>query len=121
MKKLLCIIFAMALCSASFADTGSAFVVLNGVSSTGASQTINISKASFVRVQVWSNAGSTAGITIQERSSPNAPWYTVATITDPDANGEYWSVPVAMQLQVNVSSYASGIINAIVETHQITP
>lgn len=126
MKKLLSVLAMVALFALPLnADIGSSLVVLNGVTAQGVSPTIDISGASFVRVQVWSSAGATGTVLLQVRSTRNnqtpvGPWFTVATITDPNTTGEYWSVPVSMNLRVNVSSYASGTIFAVVESHQIS-
>jgi hypothetical protein len=91
-----------------------------GTSANGRSNTFKIDKNSFTRVQIWSSSGANAVVTIDERSQVGgpAPWFTVATLANPvTTTGEYWSVPIAMELSVNVSSYISGTIFAVFESH----
>ena len=97
----------------------------------GSDPGFDISRASFVRVQVWSSAGSSAIVTFDERSSRTgdalvAPWFTVTSpnnIVNPSVTGEYWFVPVSMDLSVNVpaATYSSGALCGNIETHQIGP
>ena len=83
--------------------------------STGASITYPIANCDTVRVQVWSAAGSVATVNIDVQSSATAPWYTVATIANPSASGEYWSIPRAINIRINVAAYTSGTISANLE------
>jgi hypothetical protein len=114
------------LCQPVKADVGAATVVLNAVSANTNSAVFDVSKASFVRVQVYSASTSSCIVLINMRANSTAPWFTVATITNPTGGaagtvgGEYWSVPLTMQIQIQVTTYASGNITAIIETHTIS-
>lgn len=86
--------------------------------STGSTIAYAIASADTIRVQVWSSAGSVATVTIDVRSSGTAPWYTVATISNPSTSGEYWSIPRSIDVRVNVSAYTSGTISANLEAYR---
>jgi len=100
-------------------------VELNGVVATGASPGVDTFGHKLIRAQIWSSAGSVATVLVQCRASspisnpgaPVAPWYTVATITDPSAAGEYWSIPRSAGVRLNVSAWASGTIYGVVEIY----
>lgn len=86
--------------------------------STGATNAYPIATCDTVRVQIWSTAGSVATVTIDVRSSATAPWYTVATVINPSATGEYWAIPRSIDVRVNVSAWTSGTILANVEGYR---
>ena len=88
--------------------------VLSAVSTTGASVAQDTGNAKYVRVHVYSAAGSSCTVLIQQ-STNNSVWYTVATITDPSATGEAWSVASIAYTRVNVSARVSGTITATME------
>jgi streptogramin lyase len=91
--------------------------VLSAVTATGASSAVDTGNAEYVRVQVFSAAGSTATVTI-EQSTNGTVWYTVATITDPSATGELWSVASVAYTRVNVTARSAGTITATVEVQR---
>lgn len=97
--------------------TAAVTTVLSAVTSTGASSAVDTGNAKYVRVQVFSAAGSTATVKIQQ-STDNAVWYDVATITDPSATGELWSVASVAFTRVNVTARAAGTITAKVEVQR---
>jgi predicted secreted protein len=86
--------------------------------SGGATVAYPISNCDTVRVQIWSSAGSVASVNVDVRSSSTAPWFTVATIANPSATGEYWSIPRAIDIRVNVTGYVSGTISANLEGYR---
>ncbi len=100
------------------------------------SGTINISSASYVRVQAYCPTGPCVGvITVNLRSKCNSstcatpPFQGVISCTNVDSttglcndgSTGYMNIPVGMQLNVTQSGTASGTFGVIVETHQITP
>jgi len=97
--------------------TAAVTTVLSAVTATGASAAQDTANAKYVRVHVYSAAGSTATVTI-EQSTDASVWYTVATITDPSATGELWSVASVAYTRVNVTVRASGTISAKVEVQR---
>jgi hypothetical protein len=103
----------------ALASTGGATVALNAVTTTATSATFNVSTSDATRVHVWSASGSTATIQVECRGTSSAPWYPCIQggIVNPDPTGEYWSMPLTIQLRVRVSNYTSGAISATVETH----
>jgi hypothetical protein len=109
-------------CSASAANgpagTLPMCLALDQVTTTGASATVDTFSHRLLRAQVWSAAGSVATVTVDMRSNPSAPWFTVVTITNPSASGEYWSVPRGYQMRVNVSAWTSGTISATIERYK---
>lgn len=97
--------------------TAAVDTVLSAVTTTGASSAQDTGNAKYVRVHVYSAAGATATVKIQQ-SLDNAVWYDVATITDPSATGEMWSVASTAFTRVNVTARAAGTITAKVETQR---
>jgi len=91
--------------------------VLNAVTTTGASAAQDSGNAKYVRVAVFSAAGSSCTVKI-EQSTDNAVWYPVAVITDPSAVGEIWSVPSIAFTRVNVTARVSGTITAKIEVQR---
>ena len=91
--------------------------VLSAVTSTGASSAVDTGNAKYVRVHVYSAAGSSCTVKVQQ-SLDNSVWYDVATITDPSATGELWSVASVAYTRVNVTARASGTISAKVEVQR---
>ena len=90
---------------------------LSAVSTTGASAAIDTGNAKYVRVAVFSAAGSSCTVQIQQ-SVDNAVWFPVATITDPSAVGEIWSVASIAYTRVNVTARVSGTITAKIEVQR---
>ena len=122
MKKFLIGVLALAIAAmpkTASASTGGSAIALNAVTTTATSSTFDVSKSDVIRVQVWSAAGSVATVQVECRSRSDAPWFACVPsgITNPDATGEYWSLPLTMQVRVRVSAYTSGTISASVETH----
>lgn len=91
----------------------------------------DVSGADRVLVQVWSNAGSTATVTIEQSAQPVVvggfdpiravgvtPAFVVATITNPAATGEYWSVPSTGYVRLRVSGWAAGAVYGTVEAYR---
>lgn len=133
LRYVLCALAALALrvplsatetCSAS-ATNGPAgalpmCIALDAVTTTGASATVDAFSHRLLRAHVWSASTSVATVTIEVRSSTTAPWFTVATVTNPAnaSGGEYWSVPRCYQMRVNVSAYTSGTITATIERYK---
>ncbi len=124
-KVLVSLFLAFALLArVAHADTGSAFIVLNGVTTNTTSTTYNVSKVSYIRVRAWSTAGSVADISVQGRTgvSTSEPWYVLDSTSNVDnTTGWYEYVPVTMQIRVVVQNYFSGTIYVVLETHQISP
>lgn len=83
-------------------------VAVDAVTTDTISSTVDTFGYKLIRAQVWSATTSVATITLEARSSENAPWFVIATITDPvgaDANGvagEYWALPRAYQYRMRV-------------------
>ena len=96
---------------------GAVSTALNAVTGTGASAAIDTGNARYVRIHVFSAAGSSATVVIQQ-SLDNSVWYTVATITDPSATGELWSVASVAYTRVNVTVRSSGTITAKLEVQR---
>jgi hypothetical protein len=91
--------------------------VLNAVVTTGASSAVDTGDATYVRVHVYSAAGSSCTVKIQQ-SVDNSVWYDSASITDPSATGELWSVPSVAYTRVNVTARVSGTISAKIEVQR---
>lgn len=110
---------ALILLLAVLALPGAAAVttVLSAVTTTGASAAIDTGNAKYVRVAVFSASTSSCTVQIQQ-STDNAVWYPVATITDPTAVGEIWSVASVAYTRVNVTARASGTITAKIEVQR---
>lgn len=122
MKRILYVLLAIAVTAlpkTALASTGGTTIALNAVVTTATSSTIDVSKSDVIRVQVWSAGGSVATVQVECRSNSSAPWFACVPsgITNPDATGEYWSIPLTMSVRVRVSAYTSGTISANVETH----
>lgn len=91
--------------------------VLNAVTTTGASPAQDTGNAKYVIVQVFSAAGSSCTVKIQQ-STDGSVWYDSASITDPSATGEVWSVAPVAYTRVNVSARVAGTITAKVEVQR---
>lgn len=123
-KKLIGAVLALVLFARlTYADSGGEVAILDGVSTNATSAEQRTDRASYIRVQVYCIAAPCAGIvTLQERSGhADSPWFTVATITNPDLTGEYWSIPVTNRMRAQLSSYTTGTFKVILETHSINP
>ena len=97
--------------------TAAVTTVLAAVTTTGASAAQDTGNAKYVRVHVYSATTSSATVVIQQ-STDNSIWYNVATITDPSATGELWSVASVAYTRVNVTVRANGAITAKVEVQR---
>lgn len=80
---------------------------------SAASRVYSIGEAYTTVIQVYSDAGSTATVTIDVAPTATGPWYTVATITDPSATGETWSVPRSKYARINVTHTAGNVRGCI--------
>lgn len=109
---------------------GVAGVAAGGRYPSNAANAYDVSRDDYIRVQIWSQAGSVAVINVDERSSQfgdalTAPWNTVTvpSINNPSTTGEYWFVPVTMNLSINVvpGNYGSGTLLGILEEHSFQP
>jgi len=109
MKAYRILIIAALVALLALPATAAVTTVLSAVTSTGASAAQDTGNAKYVRVHVYSAAGSSATVVIQQ-STDNAVWYNVATISDQ-------SSPVAYT-RVNVTVRASGTISAKVEVQR---
>ena len=78
---------------------------------TADSQVYSTGEASTIVVNVYSAAGSTASVLIQTAPTSAGPWYTVATVTDPSATGEAWSIPRTPFARISVTR-SSGTVKA---------
>lgn len=108
--KIKLFIASLLLAAASFVKADG--LMLNGVTTAGASQPVNASGKEIyaIDIQVWSTAGSVSTVNIECRSYSTAPWWPCATINNVDATGVFYSAPLAFQYRLNVSSYTSGTI-----------
>jgi len=103
-------------------NTGPATIVCGGTDTNSygsyaavvASLPYNISNADTIIVSVYSAAGSTATTTISTAPTASGPWYVVATVTDPSATGEQWSIPRTNYVKFSVTAYTSGTIKACI-------
>jgi hypothetical protein len=82
------------------------WTLLNAVTSTGASSAIDTGGGAVVSIQVYSAAGSSCTVLI-EQSTNNTVWSTAATLTDPSAAGSYVTLPSAPYTRANVSARPS--------------
>ncbi len=117
MKAYRILIIAALVALLALPATAAVSTVLNAVTTTGASAAQDTGDATYVRVHVYSAAGSSATVVIQQ-SLDNSVWYNVATISDPSATGELWSVASVAYTRVNVTVRASGTISAKVEVQR---
>jgi hypothetical protein len=90
---------------------------LTDITGNASSNPVDTFGKKLIRAQIWSNAGSTATVVVEESSDTNAPWYTVATITDPDATGEYWAIPRAYRVRLRVANYVTGTVQGNIEVY----
>lgn len=119
MKYMKKILLALAFfTAASFATADG--LVLNGVTTTGASESVNASGQEIyaIDIQVWSTAGSVSTVLVECRSTTTAPWWPCATITNVDATGQYFSAPLAFQYRLNVTAWTSGTIFGTIILYQ---
>lgn len=88
-------------------------------SSTGNTIWYPIATADVIRIQIWSSAGSVASCVLQVSSAnAGAPAFPLATVTDPTASGEYWSIPKAGFARVSIATYGSGTVQANIEAYR---
>jgi hypothetical protein len=148
-KVLLAIVLLVCLPQFAAADTASAVVILGPGHATfpacaagtcdgtadSTTGTYDVSKASFIRVQLYCSAGPcTQILSVQVRSKTNTavattpPWVPLATCTNvttagicSDSSVAYYTIPVSMSLRVVQSGTAAGTSQAILETHTVTP
>jgi hypothetical protein len=86
-------------------------ILLDNVAATGTSAPTNIGDAKTCFIHVYSASTSTATVKIQQSLGNNA-WHTVATITNPTAEGELWKGPSLPLTRVTISAYTAGHIYA---------
>ena len=91
--------------------------LLSAVAAPGASSAMDTADADYVHVQVYSAAGSTATVLIQQ-SVNGTVWFDVVTMTDPSATGEIWSVAPIAYTRVNVTAWAAGAITAVAQAER---
>lgn len=116
---------ALFLCAMTLPALGYLVTNLNGVTTTGAGDAVNTHGARYVSAQVWSAAGGTYTVKIQERQKTSdgstGPWLTVATMSDCDANGldgssavcEFHTITPAAETRLNVTARSSGTIYGV--------
>jgi hypothetical protein len=93
-------------------------LVLNGVTSTSTSASVNATKFPSIDAQIWSASSSVATVLIECRSYTDpAPWFPCYTINNPDATGVYYTLPRAYQYRLRVSVYGSGTIYGTLITY----
>ena len=86
-------------------------ILLNGVAATGPSESPNVGDAKTCFIHVYSASTSSCTVKIQQSLGADA-WHTVATITNPTAEGELWKGPSLPKTRVLVSAWTSGTIYA---------
>lgn len=79
-----------------------------------------INNADIVTITVYESkdAGSTATVALETAPTVTGPWFDVtssAPITDPSATGVQWSIPRAVFVRLNVTTYAAGNIRATID------
>ena len=84
------------------------------MAATGQTASYPTENADTIRVHVFSDAGSTSTVTIEQSLASGGPWFVVATITNPSATGELWSLPRANYTRVKVTAYTNGNIRACI-------
>jgi len=84
-------------------------ILLDGVASTGTSVPTNIGAEKTCFIHICSTTTSTATVKIQQ-SLGGAKWHTVATISNPTAEGELWKGPSLPLTRVTISAWAAGTI-----------
>jgi hypothetical protein len=148
-KVLLAIVLLVCLPQFVAADTASGVVILGPGHATfpacaagtcdgtsdSTSGTYDVSKATFIRVQLYCSAGPcTSIISILTRSKTNTslaanppfvPYTTCTNVTTggfcADGTMAYYNIPVTMYVQVQQSGSGGGTVQAILETHTVTP
>src|SRR5574340_1826344 len=86
-------------------------VLLNGVTATSISDSPSVGDGKSICIHICSAATSSATVKIQQ-SLGGGLWHTVATITNPTAEGELWRGPSLPLTRVYVKESASGEIYA---------
>lgn len=86
--------------------------LVSGATSTLTSPAIGCAGELDLRCHVFSAAGSTASVQLQ-CSLDGTNYFVVATVTNPSATGELWSIPRCEFFRVNINTYASGSITAL--------
>lgn len=142
MKKILGLLAGIVLLATPLkADTGSAFQIVWCAGTTTCTQatgtatiavdastspTYDISHNSFVRAQFASAAGSSAVVVVDIRSSSSMPWTILTSVTnphsadnDPASAADYVTIPQGMQIRFRITTYVSGTLRGILETHLV--
>jgi len=84
-------------------------VLMNAQASTGPSASPNVGDGKSICIHVCSASTSVATVKIQQSLGGDA-WHTVATITNPTAEGELWRGPSLPLTRINVTAYTSGTL-----------
>lgn len=97
-------------------------ILLNAVTATTTSESVDTLGYDKAAVQVWSASGSVGQVVIEQRANiPGSPWTASGVITNPSAVGEAWVVPAVGPTRLRVSAYTSGVITGgIVLGHRST-
>ena len=119
-RYLTCLVLAASF--ASMPMRGDTLLSLNAVTALGAGS--SYAGASFKKcyAYVYSTAGSSAVVKV-EGSTDNTFGHiqTLATITNPDVNGEYWGGACPAFIRLEVTTYVSGNITGYIERREPTP
>lgn len=88
-----------------------------GTTTTTTGDSLNTANADVVNVAVYSSSTSTAVVVIEQSMSSTAPYYTVATVTNPTSVGEVWTVPRTQNTRVRVNSISVGTVFGEIEAY----
>ena len=89
-------------------------ILFDGLASTGTSESTNIGSEKTVFIHICSTTTSTATVKIQQ-SVGGGKWHTVATVSNPTAEGELWKGPSLPKTRVTISAYSAGTIWAFAD------
>lgn len=114
MKKLLtAILLVLAVLASAGTATATTWTNLNGVTSTGAGDTLAFTSTPGLQAHIYSSAGSSATVVVQGAMRSSGPWITLATATNPSATGECFQGTPFPYMRANATARASGTLHAV--------
>lgn len=114
MKKLLtAILLVLAVLASAGTATATTWTNLNGVTATGAGDTLAFTSTPGLQAHIYSSAGSSATVVIQGAMRATGPWMTLATATNPSATGECFLFTPFPYVRANATARASGTLYAV--------
>ena len=90
--------------------------IIDGVAQTYTSEEVPLQQFNLIRARIYSAAGSTATVVLEGAASlAGAPWFTLYTVTNPTATGDYVNVPMVGRLRARIPTWTAGTIHVSIE------